>query len=213
VFAYLQQKTIILPFVVKKNPDLNKRTFAAADTALTVRNDGKKRTFIHSQHFNGDANKFETPGIIYTLYMPYTYQKDAEGLFVCSICQATKKNQNTMHYHMKKHEGHLPYTCGTCKKEFLHSQTLALHISARHSKDGNQLLCPCCPYNTLTKANRLIHFIRMHCEEEVTQFSKNGLTCSTCHKKCNSHTAFLYHIAQGCITLSENKQEYLQQIL
>jgi DNA-directed RNA polymerase subunit RPC12/RpoP len=146
--------------------------------------------------------------------MPYVYQKNAEDLFVCNICQITKKNQNTMHYHMKKHEGHLPYTCGTCKKEFLHAQTLALHISARHSnKETSHLICPCCPYNTLTKANRLIHFIRIHCEEEVKQFSKNGLTCSTCQKVCNSNTAYLYHIAHGCMSLSGNKHEYLEQII
>ena len=145
--------------------------------------------------------------------MPYSYQKNAEGHFVCGVCQVVKKNQNTMHYHLKTHEGHLPFTCGTCKKEFLHAQTLALHISARHSKeDAANLKCPCCPFKTLTKANRLIHFVRKHCEEEVKQFSKNSLTCSHCQKVCNSNTSFLYHISQGCLTLSGEKQAFLQEI-
>jgi len=145
--------------------------------------------------------------------MSYVYQKNAEGLFVCGICQATKKNQNTMHYHMKKHEGHLPFQCSTCKKEFLHSQTLELHIAARHSShDAANLRCPCCPFKTLTKSNRIIHYIRKHCEEDVKKFATKNLTCPTCDKVCNSNTAFLYHISQ-CIELPVDKKELLQTIL
>ena len=144
--------------------------------------------------------------------MPYAYEKNAEGLFVCTICKETKKNQNTMHYHMKTHEGHLPFKCQTCKEEFLHSQTLALHISARHSKnEANYMTCPSCPFKSLTKSNCIVHFMRRHCEEEVKQFSKNGLTCS-CGKVCNSNTAFLYHISQ-CIELPVEKQQLLQTLL
>ena len=145
--------------------------------------------------------------------MPYTYQKNAEGSYVCGICQAVKKNQNTMHYHLKTHEGHLPFECTTCKKEFLHANTLALHIAARHAKEeAAALKCPCCPFKTLTKANRIIHFMRKHCAEEVTRFSTRGLTCPTCQKECNSNTAFLYHIAVNCIQLSEAKQTQLNAL-
>ena len=146
--------------------------------------------------------------------MTMKYQKNAAGEFVCTICQVTKKNQNTMHYHMKKHEGHLPFECPTCKKEFLHSQTLALHIAARHSKENAaNLQCPCCPYKTLTKANRIIHFMRKHCETDVARFSTDGLKCPTCQKECNSHTAFLYHIATSCIQLPVEKATLLQGII
>ena len=145
--------------------------------------------------------------------MTMKYQKNADGDFVCGICQATKKNQNTMHYHMKKHEGHLPFECSTCKKEFLHAQTLALHVSARHAKEeATNLKCPCCPYKTLTKANRIVHYMRKHCSEDITRFSTSGLKCPTCQKKCNGHTAFLYHIATSCIQLPVEKQNILNTI-
>ena len=145
--------------------------------------------------------------------MTYTYQKNADGHYVCTLCQVVKKNQNTMHYHMKNHEGHLPFECKTCKKEFLHSQTLALHIAARHSKEeAANLKCPCCPYKTLTRANRIIHFMRKHCEEELKRFSTGGLTCPTCQKECNSHTAFLYHAATSCIQLPDAKHVLLNSI-
>jgi len=146
--------------------------------------------------------------------MTYTYQKNEKGEFVCHICQAVKKNQNTMHYHLKNHEGSLPFQCPTCKKEFLHAQTLALHISARHSKEeAASLKCPCCPYKTLTKANRVLHFIRKHCSSDVAALNATANTCPKCAKVCNSGTAFLYHLATSCIELPAEKAAHLQGLL
>ncbi len=150
--------------------------------------------------------------------MPYTYQKNAAGEFVCGICAATKKNQNTMHYHMKRHEGHLPFECPTCNKEFLHSQTLALHVAARHAKEeAAALKCPSCPYKTLTKANRVIHFMRKHCAEAVTELCKDtkaANTCPECQKVCNSSTAFLYHLGSShSRRLGQEHSDTLAQIL
>ncbi len=151
-----------------------------------------------------------TPGSRTARQMTYTYTKNAAGEYVCPICQATKKNQNTMHYHLKKHEGHLPFECPTCKKEFLHSQTLAVHIAAKHSKEeAAALKCPCCPYKTQTKSNRIIHFMRKHCAEDVEKLGPKDNTCPTCAKVCNSSTALLYHLSTGCITLSEERQTQL----
>jgi KRAB domain-containing zinc finger protein len=147
--------------------------------------------------------------------MTYTYQKNEAGEFVCSICKAVKKNKNTMHYHMKNHEGHLPFECTICKKEFLQSQTLAVHMAAKHSKEeAAALKCPCCPYKTLTKANRVIHYIRKHCVEEMELVATAVHTCPTCKKVCNSSTAFLYHMATSCIKLgTTEKQEQLAALL
>jgi len=140
----------------------------------------------------------------------YVYQKNAAGDYVCSVCQVTKKNQNTMHYHLKTHEGHLPFECTTCKKEFLHAQTLAVHIAARHSKkEAAALKCPLCPHKTLTKANRIIHFMRKHCNEEVHALKIANNTCPTCSKQSNSSTALLYHLSTGCIELPQEKQAML----
>jgi len=146
--------------------------------------------------------------------MTYTYQKNEDGEYVCTICKAVKKNKNTMHYHMKNHEGHLPFECTICKKEFLQSQTLAVHMAAKHSKEeAAALKCPCCPYKTLTKANRVIHFIRKHCVEDIAAVGAT-LTCPTCKKVSNSNTAFLYHMATSCIKLSSlERQEQLTAIL
>ena len=147
--------------------------------------------------------------------MTYTYKKNADGDFVCTTCSAVKKNKNTMHYHMKKHEGHLPFECNICKKEFLQSQTLAVHMAAKHAKEeAAALKCPCCPYKTLTKANRVIHFIRKHCAADIEKLAAVDHTCPTCKKVCNSNTAFLYHMASSCISLScTEKQGQLTELL
>ena len=48
--------------------------------------------------------------------MPFTYQKNEDGNFVCPDCGVIKKRQNSMHYHMKKHLDELDHICKICKK-------------------------------------------------------------------------------------------------
>ena len=64
--------------------------------------------------------------------MSLKYQKNAEGHFICSHCPYTAKNQSTMHYHLKKHDGALPHACKHCNQKFLQKSLLDLHTSARH---------------------------------------------------------------------------------
>jgi len=141
--------------------------------------------------------------------MTYIYTKNAEGLFVCPHCNVTKKNQNTMHYHMKTHETRLPYECSSCKKGFLHASTLELHKRAQHSKEDEKLMkcnVPGCEFKgTLTKANLLIHFIRRHCAKEAQaalDVCEAGHMCRICGKNAKSLTAFHYH-AMSCIHIED----------
>lgn len=139
--------------------------------------------------------------------MTYTYQKNADGHFVCAKCGVVKQHQNTMHYHMKTHEGKLPFECGFCHRQFLHASTLELHKRAHHQQQQNTLLrCPfegCSYEGTLTKSNLLIHYVRNHCKEAVARLLQNveggGYQCVGCSKVSKSLTAFQYHAA-GCLT-------------
>ncbi len=138
--------------------------------------------------------------------MPYTYQKNAAGEFLCPHCGVTKARQNTMHYHLKRHEDHLPFQCDICKKEFLHASVLALHKAARHPAEGRQdepadenssrcskgFACPSCKFSSLTRANCIIHYLRRHCNVLTS-----GTTCPKCEKICNSRTALMYHIGSS----------------
>lgn len=134
--------------------------------------------------------------------MPYVYQKNAAGDYVCPHCGVTKERQNTMHYHLKRHEDHLPFQCGVCKKEFLHASVLALHKAARHppteredrasnpsSAGPKTYACPSCKFHTLTRANCIIHYVRRHCNVLAL-----GTNCPTCQKAYNSRTALIYHL-------------------
>ena len=99
--------------------------------------------------------------------MTYSYTKNADGHYICPQCNIVKKNQNTMHYHLKTHESRLPYECSFCKKGFLHASTLELHKRAQHSKENEKLMncnVPGCEFKgTLTKALTAYHYHAMSC--------------------------------------------------
>lgn len=139
--------------------------------------------------------------------MVFKYTKNEDGLFICPHCQETKKNQNTMHYHLKKHEGSFPHSCKHCPKKFLHKNMLDLHISARHpetTKEKNEFECPVdgCTFSSLTKANRIIHFMRMHfgkiLEKNKCISKDSKISCKLCEKSFNNSTAFYYHASKCC---------------
>ena len=146
--------------------------------------------------------------------MTYIYTKNANGLYVCPHCNVTKKNQNTMHYHMKTHEGKLPFECSTCKKQFLHASTLELHKRAQHEvNQAKTLKCPVkdCPFEgTLTKSNLLIHYIRKHCKDEAAKIldrlESGGYKCRECNKESKSLTAFHYHCV-SCVEITDEKRK------
>jgi uncharacterized Zn-finger protein len=142
--------------------------------------------------------------------MTYQYQKNVDGLYVCPSCGVTKERQNTMHYHMKTHEGKLPFQCNHCTKSFLQAYTLEIHKKAQHDKEESRLIkCPmekCCFKGTVTKSNLLIHFVRKHCQPAVAKIlSMNNelYHCSACNKDMKSSTAFYYH-ALSCIKVEDS---------
>ena len=148
--------------------------------------------------------------------MVFSYQKNADGHFVCGICGKTAARQNTMHYHLKTHEGKLPYECSICKKGFLHASTLDLHKKAQHEKEMDRMFkCPvlnCSFEGTLTKSNLLIHYVRKHCKGEALKCMERAedgqIRCTTCNKETKSLTAFHYHVS-SCIQLDDARAQQL----
>lgn len=144
----------------------------------------------------------------------FTYKKNVEGLYVCPHCPATYERQNSMHYHLKKHAGMYPHKCKHCPKEFLQKQTLDLHMEAKHLEKLQPVKlnsCPCtdCSYESRTKANLIIHYMRIHCAGECKfGLTKDKLTrCNTCNEICKSQTAYYYHAAQ-CTPPSPSQPHY-----
>lgn len=141
------------------------------------------------------------------------YIKNKNGEFVCPSCSVVKKKQNTMFYHMKKHEGKLPYVCNICSKDFIQKSSLELHKLSKHKNEKNNnefYSCPFpdCDFKSLTKANTRIHTIRKHFSEEIEDID-DELYCLSCKKQFQSQTAFLYHAIDCIETEDESKLKLL----
>lgn len=161
--------------------------------------------------------------------MVFSYTKNEAGEFVCPHCHATKKNQNTMHYHLWKHESPegraRPHICPVkeCSEGFVQKNILDIHISTKHperieakEKPMEIYECPChnCPFTSITKANRRIHFARIHLKdltEALRVKEKDTPTCKECSKEFKSLTAFYYH-AWNCIKPSPNHEFYKESL-
>jgi hypothetical protein len=157
--------------------------------------------------------------------MPFTYESDEAGLYVCPHCGDKKRLPSTMNMHRRKCEGDLPHECPAegCDYKCLSKQRLELHVAAKHPNAKVErivplLKCPVdgCTFQTLANGNRLIHFMRKHCITEATNILNEMETtfdCKRCRKSFQSNTAFQYHAAH-CITVADTaKAILLRQLL
>jgi transcription elongation factor Elf1 len=138
------------------------------------------------------------------------YIRNEHGEFVCPTCGVVKKNQSTMHYHMKTHEEALEFKCKVCSKEFIHAQALKTHVEVRHGKGKKTkgVACPVrdCPCESVSKGNCRTHFMRIHCAKETAVLLDRDLKtgdfhCTGCGAEFSSLSAFYYHTVM-CIDLS-----------
>jgi KRAB domain-containing zinc finger protein len=149
--------------------------------------------------------------------MASKYIRNESGHFVCPNCEVVKKNQNTMYYHMKKHEGKLPFECDICKKDFVQKSSLEVHKLSKHKtvkKEVEMFKCVFvnCDFKSITKANRRIHCLRKHFHDEVSEIMDDNNNCSNCNKTFLSQTAFYYHVS-SCIKINNlDKQKLLELI-
>jgi hypothetical protein len=150
--------------------------------------------------------------------MTIKYIKNADGHYVCPDCGVVKKNQNTMHYHMKKHMDELNHVCGVCHKGFLQKQTLELHLRSKHpelkEEEEKKFCCPMedCDFKALTKGNCIIHCLRVHFREEMEEMMEahadtKTITCNDCEKEFNSSCSFYYHCKE-CMILDKDDERH-----
>lgn len=136
--------------------------------------------------------------------MTFKYQKNDNGDFVCPDCGVIKRRQNSMHYHMKKHQEERNHVCTVCQKGFLQKQTLDLHIRSKHpellEKETKKFQCPFenCTFSAMAKGNCIIHCYRVHFLEDMKLLMKphadtKEITCTACDIKFQSSCSFYYH--------------------
>ncbi len=150
-------------------------------------------------------------GFIAVTMVKRVYQRNDNGELMCPHCPftAAKANASTMHYHVRKHEEKFTHTCQHCEFKTFFQNKLDYHMAAKHPdvKQETQihaLKCPFpnCTFQSLTKGNCLIHFMRKHCKQEVEQLLGQGGTCRNCGQEFQSNTAFQYH-ASSCIRIPD----------
>lgn len=152
--------------------------------------------------------------------MTIKYTKNADGHYVCPDCGVVKKNQNTMHYHMKKHQQELDHVCTVCHKGFLQKQTLDLHMRSKHpemkEEEEKKFSCPIdgCAFKALTKGNCVIHCLRVHFREEIeemmeTHADTKTFTCNDCGKDFYSSCSFYYH-CKDCMILDNDDEKHMK---
>ena len=137
--------------------------------------------------------------------MVYKYQKNEQGEYVCPHCEQTRKKQNTMHYHLQRHEGTMPYACSMkdCTKKFYQKYALDEHVKLHHSSKPVEASIKC-PWSDCTntfhkKEHCRVHIARNHLKDYLAPLieKKKGSkihTCTTCKKDYNSYPAILYHV-------------------
>jgi KRAB domain-containing zinc finger protein len=151
------------------------------------------------------------------------YIRNEDGHFVCPTCGIVKEKQNTMYYHMKKHEAELPHKCKHCKKGFLQKQTLDLHIKSKHSgAAAKEFECtmPDCEFSAHTKGNCRTHFFRVHCSDEVAELlhrnkEEGTIECTVCERSFNSIGLFYYHCGDciGSLPSTDERSDALRALL
>ena len=152
--------------------------------------------------------------------MTSKYIKNDDGYFVCPSCDVIKKNQNTMYYHMKKHDGKLPFECDICHKDFVQKSSLELHKLSKHKNNSSKndditykCVFPNCDFESITKSNRRIHCLRKHFQKEISQIVGENNSCNSCKKSFQSQTAFYYHVSSCITNLDADKQKMLNLII
>lgn len=149
--------------------------------------------------------------------MPFKYITNENGHYVCQICSTVKEKMNTMHYHLKNHDGNYSFECNKCTYKCMQKKSLENHILARHNscdEKTKQFKCvfPECSFESFTKGNCKIHCSRKHFKEETDKIRNDNNSCSNCNKSFKSNEAFDYH-ALNCIAVSQDKKKLLDTIL
>lgn len=164
--------------------------------------------------------------------MGIEYVKDANGHFVCQHkdCKFTTDKQNTMCYHVKRHNADFKFTCkeSGCNMGFIQKSGYLHHMAAKHPNvteiclggdekikniyADKQYTCTVCKHKCRTKANILVHYARLHAEGWIPTYSKENPSCTTCKKEFQSIASYLYHCT-GCIPANKTHRDIISRII
>jgi len=137
--------------------------------------------------------------------MTFDYIRTNSGEFQCPHCPFIKKNQSTVHMHIKaKHSGSFKHKCEHCPYECPARQTLENHIAAKHPDQLENRIrefsCPhsSCNFQSLTKGGLRSHYLLKHLAGYTNKYlgktESEGIQCTHCGTDFQSKPSFVYHL-------------------
>jgi hypothetical protein len=153
--------------------------------------------------------------------MVFEYIRTESGEFQCPHCEYVKKNQSTVHMHIRaKHSGTYKHKCSTCDYETTTKQNLEKHMASKHPEKSTPIAkefkCELCTFETKTKAGLRSHIMLKHFTDELNTMLNNddNIQCNVCNEEFKSKPAFVYHTPK-CLNkeLLEKLPNSIQEIL
>ena len=123
--------------------------------------------------------------------MVFEYKKNDLGHYVCETCGETREKQNTMFYHLQKHEGIMSHTCEHCNKQFYQKYELNNHMKLQHSIGikNEGMKCPFenCDTRFQKKEYCRVHIARNHIRDIIDKWIvKNDKSKQYSCNQCNN---------------------------
>lgn len=153
-------------------------------------------TFRNKKYNNfddSDSDEFCKP-------VKHSYEKDAEGNYMCPYCDAKKKKVNTLSEHVRANHSteygrnKEMFYCDECEKGFPTKTRRDHHVKTFHAINYEK--CPHleCSYNTAKNASSLIqHYVKHHMPyKQMYKTNDNLCVCNDCGY--SSKTGILYHL-------------------
>lgn len=135
----------------------------------------------------------------------FSYDRTPEGDYKCPHCKFAKKNQSTVHMHIKaNHSGTFKHKCKNCDYETSTKQTLDNHIMAKHATAGGagedgverkEFACPhaTCTFKAMRRGGMRSHYLLKHLSTEIARITGKDNKCTCCEEDFKSKPAFIYH--------------------
>jgi hypothetical protein len=155
--------------------------------------------------------------------MVFDYIRTENGDYQCPHCDYVKKNQSTVHMHIRaKHGGSFKHKCEHCEYETTTKQNLENHLQSKHATETTKVeknfKCTDCKFETRTKAGLRSHYMLKHLTTEMNEMlgkkESGGHQCTICGEEFKSKPAFVYH-SPKCLDndVKEGLKEEVKEIL
>jgi hypothetical protein len=130
----------------------------------------------------------------------HSYEKDAEGNYMCPYCDAKKRKVNTLSEHVRANHStsygrnEETHNCVDCGKGFSSKSRLDNHVKNNHAISYEKCPHPGCEYNSAKNASTIIqHYVRHHMDyKTLYHMSEDNCVCNECG--ASSKSGIMYHL-------------------